>query len=566
MPFRYFALLCLLVVTNTYAAKPATDTATSALVVAPQMQESISRLQEIREALQEKRAALDLVQRELRKTKEETAVATLKAEQEELLKAIAKLNQSFEQVATGGVDTALFVEQPVPEFDWKKELIVVTKPLLDSLKELTEKPRRIDNLRNEIMRLENLQKVTQQARQAIATMQEQPLSDSVKEKMDAVAKSWEKREADIAEALEMAKYQLNSLHAQKNSPLGAIVNSLQEFFQGRGVTLLIAAGAVLSIWLLMKLLQKLLFVLYRPRGQQHKTRLRLLRIARYVFMALTGALALFAIITVFYARNDVLLLVLVIVIILMLLLSLRTALPRYIAEIRMLLNIGPVRQDERVIYNGVPYHVRTISVYSTLTNPELDGVIRLPSDELNSLISRPRTEEPWFPCCPGEYVMLPGDVFAEVIKQSVETVQLKIKGCPVNMPTADFLSSGIRNLSREGFVVIVIFGVDYQHQAECLSRIPDTFRSAISAAFEQYEHKPTDLLVEFSTAGANSLDYLIVASMPGSAAASYFGIGRMIQRTCVAVCNRENWVIPFQQLTIHQGEGFASLTGSANQE
>jgi len=65
--------------------------------------------------------------------------------------------------------------------------------------------------------------------------------------------------------------------------------------------------------------------------------------------------------------------------------------------------------------------------------------------------------------------------------------------------------------------------------------------------------------VEFKEAGANSLDYLVYLSMQGPAAADYFALTRRVQRALVALCNREGWVIPFSQLTIHQGEGFEAL-------
>jgi hypothetical protein len=42
--------------------------------------------------------------------------------------------------------------------------------------------------------------------------------------------------------------------------------------------------------------------------------------------------------------------------------------------------------------------------------------------------------------------------------------------------------------------------------------------------------------------------------MGGNSAASYFAIGRLIQQTCVDICNQENWVIPFTQVTVHQAE------------
>lgn len=522
--------------------------------------DTVTRLHEIREALKEKRAKLKEIQKQLVKNKNAEEVNELKLQQEELLKTITKLNQSFEQVATGGVDMAVFSEQPVPEFDWQKELILVAKPILDSLKELTEKPRKIEKLRSDILRLETLRTVTQNTQNTLQNLQTQKLSDEVQEKLTALIESWQKREADIREALEMARYQLKSLQSEQTLPFESISRTLQDFAQGRGITLLIAVAVVASIWLLMSLLRRLLFLFYHP-DKKHRARFRWRRVIQYGINLLTIVLAVFGSITVFYARNDVLLLGLTILSLLMVLFSLRTTLPRYATEIRILLNLGSVRQDERVIYQGIPYHVRTIGMYSTLVNPDLDGVIRLPTAALNDLVSRPRTDEPWFPCQVGDYLLLEDGSFAQVLKQSVENVQLRLRGSSTFIKSADFIERPIRNLSRDGFLVVVTFGVDYRHQAECLNRIPETFAAALNTAFAQspLSSSVVELLVDFKEAGASSLDYLIVATMNGDAASDYFSIQRLIQKTCVAVCNREQWGIPFAQLTIHQGEGFEKL-------
>lgn len=78
-----------------------------------------------------------------------------------------------------------------------------------------------------------------------------------------------------------------------------------------------------------------------------------------------------------------------------------------------------------------------------------------------------------------------------------------------------FFQLNVRNLSREEFGVIVVFGIDYQHQEISLSQVPERFMIGLKAAFEQadYGNDLKDLLVEFKEAGTNSLDYLIYATM-----------------------------------------------------
>ncbi len=90
------------------------------------------------------------------------------------------------------------------------------------------------------------------------------------------------------------------------------------------------------------------------------------------------------------------------------------------------------------------------------------------------------------------------------------------------------------------------------------ARLHEALEHALAQA--EFSNKIVSLLVEFNEANTNSLDYLIVVNCKGEAANSYFTINRLIQKTCVEVCNRERWIIPFTQLTVHQGEGFQALS------
>ena len=89
--------------------------------------------------------------------------------------------------------------------------------------------------------------------------------------------------------------------------------------------------------------------------------------------------------------------------------------------------------------------------------------------------------------------------------------------------------------------------------------MPEQLHVAISAAFaaSDYADDLKDLRVAFNAASASSLDYLIYASMNGNSAASYFVIERLIQQTCVDICNQQGWIIPFTQVTLHQAENSA---------
>ncbi len=455
------------------------------------------------------------------------------------------------------MDFSPFTAEKPSQFDWQQELITIAKPMLDALKDLTEKSRKVDQLRTEITRLRGLLEQLEQAHGHLTALPLDTAPGKVKKSLKELTATWEQRTKETRDALEIANYQLDSLLDRRQSPMQAIGRVIGDFFRERAVTLSIAVLAMLLIGGLLRLVFYLILRMYRLRDPD-RAKPRWIRLVNYGLWGATLLFVVLAAITVFYARNDFLLLSLTILLLVVLLLGMRNTLPRYIQEIRLLLDIGPVRRGERIIFQGIPFHVHSIGVYSILINPALFGRIRIPTNQLAQSISRPRATDPWFPCQSGDFVMLEGDRFAEVLRQTVDFVYLKVMGSPLQVPTAEFIASPMRNLSLEGFIVPVTFGVDYQHQAQCLTTIPDTLRADLRQAFSEagLDEAMVDLMVEFKEAGANSLDYIIVAVMSGSAANQYFAIGRLIQKTSVASCNREGWVIPFNQLTVHRGEGF----------
>ncbi|MDT8406701.1 MAG: hypothetical protein RQ715_05575 [Methylococcales bacterium] len=521
-------------------------------------QQAVERLVQIKNTLKSKRELLAELERAAKKERDPVLHAEIEIDRKDTQQSIEQLERSFRQLAGGGVDLTAFATEKASDFNWQQELVVIARPIFDGLKELTEKSRKVDQLRTEITRLQGLHAQLQQALAHVRNLPRDQAPPVIKAALAELEKNWRLREKETRESLEIARYQRDSLMANHQSPLQAIVQVVSDFFQERAVTLLLALVMAGLVGGLLRFIFHLLLRLYRLRDPD-RAKLRWIRLVNYGFWSATLFFAMLAAITVFYARNDFLLLSLTILVVVVLILSLRNTLPRYIEEVRLLLDIGPVRRGERLVYQGVPYYVHSIGVFTTLINPALQGRLRIPTRQLSGLISRPRANDPWFPCQAGDFVMLEGDRFAEVIRQTVENVQLKVMGSPMLVPTADFISQPLRNLSQEGFVVPVTFGIDYQHQADCLTIVPEKLRAALQEAFREAEldEHLEDVLVEFKQAAGSSLDYLIIAVMAGAAANRYFPIGRLIQKTCVATCTREGWGIPFEQLTLHRGSGFS---------
>jgi hypothetical protein len=520
-----------------------------------QQAQTVRRLLTIKEALDDKRARVRDLVAQLAEA-EEVDREKITAKIADLRETITALTRSFEATAVSGASLRNLNDDPKPQLSWHDELMQIARPLLDSLKEATEKPRRIEELRREIELYQQQQAVTRKALASLAQFERQELPPAIATGLAEIASQWKERNRDIERALTLTSEDLRNLESEDINIVATLTDIAREFFLGRGLTLLIALLTGLGVWLLMRTFRRLVSA-YR-HGREHSARLRLLL---YGYHLLTTLLIALTVLSVFYVRGDLLLLSLSIVALIMLALGIWRYLPGYVHEGRLLLNMGAVREGERVIYRGLPFRIASLNLYSELRNPELEGAIRLPLSELAQLISRGSAGEPWFPSRAGDYLLLADGSFAQVLSQGIEWTQLKVMGSIVQVGSAEFSKQNVRNLSREGFAIAAVFGVDYQHQPISLQQIPRRLHSGLREAFANadFGEDLKDLQVNLKAAAASSLDYLIYANMDGNSAASYFAVERLIQQTCVDICNQEGWVIPFTQVTIHQAE--ASLAG-----
>lgn len=330
--------------------------------------------------------------------------------------------------------------------------------------------------------------------------------------------------------------------------------SLVDFAKGRGLTLLIAIAAAVGVWFGIRLLMRgYRSALFDKSEPESRTRYRL---AEYSVHLLTLLIILIAIFVVFYERGDVLLLGLLILLIVGLALGIRTLLPQHLREARLLLNIGPMREAERIVYRGLPWRVESINMYTVLRSPELHGVLRIPLAEFHGVNSRPAGKDRWFPTSRGDIVLLGDDELVEVIDQNPDTVELRHRGGQqTSVPSSGFYARQMTNLTRGGsFGVTSSFGIDYDMQSISTDEVPKVLRSCIREALGSSDLADfvKDLEVEVAEAGSSSLKYWLFATLDSRAAKSYFRIGRIMQIACIDACSENRWVIPFPHLAVVQ--------------
>ena len=148
-------------------------------------------------------------------------------------------------------------------------------------------------------------------------------------------------------------------------------------------------------------------------------------------------------------------------------------------------------------------------------------------------------------------------MFGRVVLQTPDWVEMVLLGGSRKTYTVlDFVALSPENLSRN-FRVRSVFGIDYEHQAIATTEVPQLLTERVRTGLleSSFVKDPDDLVhlaVEFSNAGASSLDFTVLADFRGSIAQNYNKIQRLIAKLCVDACNEHGWVIPFTQVTLHQ--------------
>jgi len=476
----------------------------------------------------------------------------LRREANELTANVMQLRTTLETIATGGVDKKLFESTPKDtKKDWREDVSLIAQPVLDSLKEITEKPRRVKEL-NELIELKNAEiAVSNEALNSLSTMTKSDDTYALQGSLLNLTSKWQKRLDDATSAIAIAEIQLKGLSGEQ-SVSKTIYSALINFAKGRGLTIVMAIAAAWLVWFCVRLLLKVYqHTLLDKRQTGSRTRYR---VAKYSIQAMTFSLILIAVFIVFYERHDVLLLGLLILLIVGFVLNAKQLLPKYTKEARLLLNLGAMREGERVIYKNLPFRVESINLYTVFKNPELDGTFRIPLAELTKISSRPVTNDSWFPTSAGDVVFLENGDLLEVLNQNPDTVELKKRGGELlSIPSAQFYSMSMTNLTRLGtFGVTSSFGVDYDHQHISTSEIPKQLEEAIRLAIAGSDLADAlrEVRVELSEAANSSINYWIFVTMHSRVAFSYFRVQRIIQSACIETCGRRGWTIPFPHISL----------------
>jgi hypothetical protein len=519
-----------------------------------QLPDTISTLQSLHQLQSELKADINDLGKQLAAAQTESEKNDIQAQIDKLEGDLQTTTQNLRGIAAGA-DIASLRQAEEKKFSLQEELFSLLKPALKEMREMTSHVRLKSELKDKIAYFREKQPVAELAVANISDLLARNEDESLERYLENMLAEWRKQLTVIQSEVQSAELKLEQLESTEASLAEASQSYLKGFFQQRGLYLGQALLSVFVILLLSRLSYQAMVKVIPGYRQEHRSfRLRLLDLMHRI---ITMLLAIMGPMVVFYLVEDWVLFSLGILLLLGIGLTLRHALPRYWQVVQLFLNIGSVREGERIDLDGLPWRVRHINFFSQLENPTAELSQRVRIDDLVDLKSRPtRLGDPWFPCKKDDWVLLSDGFRGKVSGISQELVELIERGgARRTYTTADFLAQSPLNLSRN-FRLKETIGITYAQQRDSVGSIPDTLKAHVErrADEEGYGDALLSLRVEFERANTSSLDIVVIADFDGAVADLYNRLRRALQRWCVEACSENGWEIPFTQLTLHQAE------------
>ncbi len=469
----------------------------------------------------------------------------------QIIKEISSINKELEQTESyfryisSGLQSDLSKgeRKKFRKQDLWKEVQNILNPVVSTLSKISARPRKIEQLRTQ---LEENRKWQQQLQSGIKKLE----SYIVRVKKERVKKKLEQLQHDYQQQLEtlqltqqQLQLDLDKLVNSKESLLKIWSQTFFNFFKTKGINLFLSFLAFALIWFFLIRLKNVVLNLQFLNKQAHWA----IRPLNVLYTSLIFLIALLFAIFVLYIRNDWFLVTIIIIFILGFLWSIKQWIPQFISKGKLLLNLGPIRENELIIWHGVPYKIEKLSYFSTLVNPHLSGGrLRISIDELAKRHSRKiLSTEQWFPTQQGDWVELKDGLYGEIVEQTPEHVAIKsYRGTTSYYQIETFLSLAPCNYSA-GFLLESEFAIALDE----IEQIREG-KKVLQQIIKQLDSGILEVDIEFAKIETGSGRLIVLTKCSGDLAEKRFKIEYKIYRTIIDFMLEQNIALAKQTYVI----------------
>jgi len=435
--------------------------------------------------------------------------------------------------------------------DFLKEFQDLLAPIITGLRRISERPRKIEKLRFEITNFIDLMETRKAALQKLNHLLTLNEYNALWDEIGLSKRLIENEINQLSFDVDTRIKTLNKILGEKKSFWDESKTILGTFFKNRGKHLLISLLAFVAIFWLQFVIKKKVF-----RFTLFNNKLKILRKPlNALYLIISFVIAFLGSLIILYVLNDWVLVTIFIFLVAGLLWSFKQFVPKLLEEARLIFNLGPVRENERIIWEGIPWKVVNLGFYSKIENEALEsGSLLISAAELLKNHSRPCAQgEPWFPTQKGDWVLVDG-AYGKVILQTPEQVIVEKSGGELKyFHTADFISLKPENLSQ-GYWIKKVFGLDYGIQEIINTEILEKFKTEFNHVFKKqmnFANDILDLIVDFHDCGQSSLNIAVIIKISGTLADKKYFLERKMENTFLDLCNKYKYTIPFTQINVH---------------
>lgn len=447
-----------------------------------------------------------------------------------------------------------------PEIEHKRDLMHEAQELLgpafDTVHRISAKPRKIESLRKEIDIYQEKLAITELALSNIERVTTSPdfktLLPDLEEYIEEAKYNVGDLRQEFSIKIDRLNRDLSELTKDDKSMLDAGTKLIKDFLSTKGKNLFISLFVFLfTFWVLKELREKVILKLIAKKPDEWFYK---------PINALYGLISFsisftFSIITL-YLLGDWVLVTISILVITSALWASKDYIHKYLAQGRLILNLGTIKEGELVIFNNLPWRVKNISFVTTFENDFLDTTqIRIEISQIFKMHSRKiLPNEQWFPTRSGDWVLLSDGTYGQIKIQTPEQVVIEQGNSQRKYyPVIEYLNLVPTNLSH-GFVVDFNWGLDYQDQDQLLATILPKLREQFKQALKDYQIPSITSDLDFHSAGASSLNLYVFARFSGEFAGHRLKIIRDLQGIMLNLSTAEKLNIPYNQLKVHLQE------------
>ncbi|MEM8710324.1 MAG: hypothetical protein AAGG01_05190, partial [Planctomycetota bacterium] len=316
--------------------EPAAASEEEQIEAKPTLAETLAGL---RENLAKKAEEIEAKQAALRDAADETTRASSEAELETLHEERKEIEARFGRLVSKA-DSSLFEEAPPTPFDPKDRVLGLLKPVFDELDEMTSNSRQISQLEEDLVTQRARLDEAKKAVTNISALGSEELEPDVRAGVDEQLKIWTARQGTAQAQLSSIEYELNERRAQQRPLVDTVSGFVRGFVRTRGFHLLMAVAAFCVVFFGMRGLTAI-FRRVRPTPRVKRLSDRLVALLSHALSVLLG---IGAVLFVFNATGDWFLLGLSLFFLAGFAWVVAKALPQYVEQVRLVLNMGSVKE------------------------------------------------------------------------------------------------------------------------------------------------------------------------------------------------------------------------------